>query len=86
MKCSRCDRDSKYPERKDRLCPGCDSHLDPGFRLCPVCGWSATLRCHQCGRPARSDWRFCPYCEAARPDVELAGGFRPTGEPGKTWQ
>jgi Double zinc ribbon len=70
----------------DRLCPGCDSHLDPGFRLCPVCGWSATLRCHQCGRPARADWRYCPYCETARPDVDLSAGLhRDPTEPGKSW-
>ncbi len=55
----------------ERLCPGCDSSLDPGFRLCPVCGWSDSLRCHQCHRPARPDWRYCPYCEAVRPDLQL---------------
>jgi hypothetical protein len=68
----------------DRLCPSCDSPLDPGYRLCPMCGWSGASRCHQCGRPARPDWRFCPYCEAARPDVELANLARP-GDVGKGW-
>jgi hypothetical protein len=61
----------------DRLCPGCDSTLDPGFRVCPMCGWTGSARCHSCGRPARPDWRFCPYCEAARPDVELGAELGP---------
>lgn len=61
-----------------RLCPVCVELIDPGFRCCPHCGWTSQARCRQCGRPARSDWRFCPYCEAlqadaARGEPELAG-------------
>jgi double zinc ribbon protein len=55
----------------DRLCPVCVSLMDPGYRCCPHCGWSSKARCRQCGRPARSDWRFCPYCEAPCPSIEL---------------
>jgi hypothetical protein len=57
----------------DRLCAACDTPMEPGFRLCPMCGWSGALRCHQCGRPCRPDWRFCPHCETARPDADLVG-------------
>ena len=56
----------------DRLCPACISLLEPGFRCCPHCGWSSASRCRQCGRAQQSDWRFCPYCEAARPEVGVA--------------
>jgi RNA polymerase subunit RPABC4/transcription elongation factor Spt4 len=56
----------------DRICPVCVTLLEPGFRLCPHCGWSGALRCRQCGRGVRSDWRFCPYCEMPRTEVDQA--------------
>ena len=56
----------------DRICPVCVTMLEPGFRLCPYCGWSGALRCRQCGRGVRSDWRFCPYCETPRPEMDPA--------------
>jgi hypothetical protein len=51
-----------------RVCPVCITLLEPGFRLCPVCGWNAPTRCRQCDRPVRSHWHFCPYCEAPLPE------------------
>lgn len=61
------------PEEQ-RQCPACATLLEPGFRLCPCCGWGAASRCRQCGRPARAEWHFCPYCEAPRPppDAEIS--------------
>jgi hypothetical protein len=53
----------------ERLCPVCVGLMEPGYRCCPHCGWSSKSKCRQCGRPARSDWRFCPYCEAPRADA-----------------
>jgi RNA polymerase subunit RPABC4/transcription elongation factor Spt4 len=52
----------------NQICPVCVTILEPSFRACPHCGWSRAIRCRHCGRALRSDWRFCPYCEAARTD------------------
>jgi RNA polymerase subunit RPABC4/transcription elongation factor Spt4 len=61
------------PEEQ-RQCPGCATLLEPGFRLCPLCGWGASTRCRDCGRPARAEWHFCPYCETPRQTgLEVAG-------------
>lgn len=53
------------PEEQ-RQCPACATLLEPGFRLCPFCGWGAASRCRDCGRPGRVEWHFCPYCETPR--------------------
>ncbi len=62
----------------ERLCPACLELMHASYRCCPQCGWSSKARCRQCGRPARSDWRYCPYCEARRPDAEPAAAPFPS--------
>jgi RNA polymerase subunit RPABC4/transcription elongation factor Spt4 len=52
----------------NRVCPNCIMFMEPGFRICPTCGWNGDVRCRHCRRPLRSHWRFCPYCEAPRPE------------------
>jgi type IV pilus assembly protein PilB len=43
-------------------CPSCRRSLEPGFIMCPECGYSLQSTCPDCRKMVSPDWKFCPYC------------------------
>jgi len=54
----------------EHLCPNCQNPVEPGWRVCPQCGFTKTddtaktIRCKVCGRRARPNFLVCPHCGA----------------------
>lgn len=44
------------------LCPGCESHVQPDWLVCPNCGTILKKKCESCGRLIDLTWNICPYC------------------------
>jgi formylglycine-generating enzyme required for sulfatase activity len=48
-----------------QLCPQCSEPVKPTWRLCPACETRLQpLNCPQCGSEVNANWRRCPECEA----------------------
>ena len=45
-----------------RLCPSCNSVLNPEFEYCPSCGDFVGEHCEHCRRRMTAGWTFCPHC------------------------
>ena len=45
-----------------QVCPRCQTHVDPDFRVCPTCRAALRLPCDDCARLVQVNWRVCPYC------------------------
>ncbi len=63
------------PEDGSVLCEKCGGNAGAGT-FCPYCGAPVQNEfCAQCGYPTKSEWRFCPNCQAStRPASPESGG------------
>ncbi|MBI3206664.1 MAG: zinc ribbon domain-containing protein [Myxococcales bacterium] len=43
-------------------CSECSNELQPGWKLCPLCGTRQQEICIACGAELRPDWKLCPHC------------------------
>ena len=54
------------------LCPHCDYQVEKDFLRCPNCTRKLKDSCTTCAKPLDPEWKLCPYCEAAIPEVAPA--------------
>lgn len=53
------------------LCPGCESHVQPDWLVCPNCGTVLKKKCESCGRMIDLTWNICPYCATPVPGMTI---------------
>lgn len=49
-------------EQSVRVCPECQSVLNPEFEYCHACGTYVGEHCERCRRRMNPEWGYCPYC------------------------
>ncbi len=50
-------------------CPGCGSHSNPDWQICPQCHTRLRKLCVHCGQLMELPWQICPYCGTPAPGV-----------------
>lgn len=52
----------KYETAELGDCPNCKSSLQPGFNLCPKCGYGIKQQCSSCQVWIDKNYNYCPFC------------------------
>lgn len=60
--------------REREACPGCKTHVEPTYVVCPMCGTQLKRRCPACRELLQLGWRLCPYCAYPEPSREVTAG------------
>ena len=45
-----------------KICPGCERHIEPEWILCPSCQTRIRKSCQECGKVLDLEWVMCPFC------------------------
>ncbi len=53
------------------LCPGCESHIQPDWLVCPNCGTVIKKKCESCEQMIDLTWNICPYCATPVPGMTV---------------
>lgn len=59
----------KYETSELGDCPNCKLSFQPGFNICPRCGYDIKKQCKGCNIWVDKSYRFCPFCRAPFEDV-----------------
>lgn len=54
-------------------CPGCGTHTQPGWQVCPQCHTRLRKPCSSCGELMELPWQICPHCSTPVPGVRAEG-------------
>lgn len=52
----------KYETAELGDCPNCKSSLQPGYNMCPKCGFSIKQQCTGCQVWIDRNYNYCPFC------------------------
>lgn len=59
----------KYETNELGDCPNCSTSLQPGFNVCPNCGYQIKKQCSRCNVWVDKSYAYCPFCSSGFANV-----------------